>query len=252
MNMYSDLAPFYDSLNGDVDLEKWANYFENQMKKQGRIPFREILDLGCGTGRMTTLLHSRGYDMVGLDLCEEMLAIAHENALSVKDGQNILWLCQDMTDFELYGTVDATVSCLDCLNHLPDVEALRKCLLIVHNYLVPDGLFMFDVNTPYKFKTTYADRDYILEDDGVMCCWRNRLNKKGDVVTFYLTVYEENEDGTWERTDGEERERAYGMRSVRNALEACGLELVNVSAGYDFEVPGDTCERWYITARKNG
>ncbi|MBO5671303.1 MAG: hypothetical protein J6S41_07110, partial [Clostridia bacterium] len=76
------------------------------------------------------------------------------------------------------------------------------------------------------------------------------VEQKEDLVTFYLTVYEENEDGTWERTDGEERERAYGLRSIRNALESCGLEFVNVSAGYDFEVPDDTCGRWYITARK--
>jgi len=247
MNMYSDLAPFYDSLNGDVDLEKWANYFENQMKKQGRIPFREILDLGCGTGRMTTLLHCRGYDMVGLDLCEEMLAIAHENALSVKDGQNILWLCQDMTDFELYGTVDATVSCLDCLNHLPDMEALRKCLLTVHNYLVPDGLFMFDVNTPYKFQEIYGNNAYILEDEGVVCAWQNETEDRQ--TTFYISLFREEEDGRYTRFDSEQTETCFFYDELLRLFEETGFALETVHADVEGSPITPESERWFFTLR---
>ena len=249
---YSALAPVYNRLNDTVDYAAWADFIEASFDRFGtRTPGASVLDLGCGTGPMTLELARRGYDMTALDLSEDMLAEA--DSLARAEGiRNILFLCGDMCSFELYGTVDHIVCCLDGINHLTYRDDLLACFSLVENYLNPGGLFLFDLNTPYKFKTTYADRDYILEDDGVMCCWRNRLNKKGDVVTFYLTVYEENEDGTWERTDGEERERAYGLRSIRNALESCGLELVNVSAGYDFEVPGETCERWYITARKNG
>ena len=247
---YSALAPVYDRLNDTVDYAAWADFLEACIERFGtKTPGASVLDLGCGTGTMTIELAKRGYDMTALDLSEDMLAEADARARD-EGLDRILFLCGDMCSFELYGTVDHIVCCLDGINHLTDREDLLACFSLVSNYLNPGGLFMFDLNTPYKFRTTYADRDYILEDDGVMCCWRNRLNKKGDLVTFYLTVYEENEDGTWERTDGEERERAYGLRSIRNALESCGLEFVNVSAGYDFEVPDDTCGRWYITARK--
>ena len=249
---YSALAPVYDRLNDTVDYAAWADFIEACFgrfaeQKKGA----SVLDLGCGTGTMTIELAKRGYDLTALDLSEDMLAEADTRARD-EGLKDILFLCGDMCSFELYGTVDHIICCLDGINHLTDREDLLACFSLVANYLNPGGLFIFDLNTPYKFKTTYADRDYILEDDGVMCCWRNRLNKKGDVVTFYLTVYEENEDGTWERTDGEERERAYGLRSIKNALESCGLELVNVSADYNFTEPDDTCGRWYLTAKKPG
>ncbi|MGN1410817.1 MAG: hypothetical protein ACI4XJ_11670, partial [Eubacteriales bacterium] len=90
---------------------------------------------------------------------------------------------------------------------------------------------------------------YILEDDGVMCCWRNRLNKKGDRVDFCLTVFREK-NGVWEREDGIESERAYGIRALKNALGECGLEIVNVSSDYTFTEPDENDGRWYITAKK--
>lgn len=246
---YSVLAPVYDRLNDTVDYVKWADFIEHCFEKFAPEKLEAILELGCGTGSMTVELARRGYDMTALDLSEDMLAVADNRAREL-DISNILFLCENMCAFELYGTVDAVICCLDGINHLDIKEDLYACFALVNNYLNPNGLFIFDVNTPYRFKTTYAERDYILEDDGVMCCWRNRLNKKGDVVDFCLTVFEENEDGTWTRTDGIERERAYGLRALKNALEANGLELVNVSADYEFAEPSPETERWYITARK--
>lgn len=246
---YSVLAPVYDRLNDTVDYVRWADFIEQCFEKFAPEKPEAVLELGCGTGSMTVELARRGYDMTALDLSEDMLAVA-DNRARESDISNILFLCENMCAFELYGTVDAVICCLDGINHLDIKEDLYACFALVNNYLNPNGLFVFDVNTPYRFKTTYAERDYILEDDGVMCCWRNRLNKKGDVVDFCLTVFEENEDGTWKRTDGIERERAYGLRSLKNALEANGLELVNVSADYEFAEPSPETERWYITARK--
>lgn len=246
---YSVLAPVYDRLNDTVDYSKWADFIIRSFEKFAEKKISSVLDMGCGTGSMTIELARRGYDMTALDLSEEMLAEADQR-LRDEGFDSVLFINGDMSSFELYGTVDAVVCCLDGINHLEHREDLYACFALVANYLEKGGVFVFDVNTPYRFKTTYADRDYILEDDGVMCCWRNRLNKKGDVVDFCLTVFEENPDGTWTRTDGIERERAYGLKALKNALEKCGMELVSVSSDYDFSSPVPETERWYLTAVK--
>ncbi len=247
---YNILAPVYDRLNGTVDYAAWADYIEKCIEKYGGAGRgASILDLGCGTGSMTIELAKRGYDMTALDLSEEMLSEADRRARDAGIG-SILFLRGDMCSFELYGTVDHIICCLDGINHLTNRDDLLACFSLVQNYLNPGGLFLFDLNTPYKFKTVYADHDYVLEDDGVMCCWRNRLSKSGDVVDFYLTVFEEDEDGVWTRTDGVERERAYGLRTIKNALAKCGMEMADAFAGYNFEEIDDTCERWYVTAKK--
>ena len=245
---YSALAPVYYRLNDTVDYGAWADFIERIFEKYCVEKPSLVLDLGCGTGAMTSALASRGYDMTALDISEDMLAVAEQRLRDEGHG-DVLFIRADMCSFELYGTVDAVVCCLDGINHLTSRDELLACFSTVENYLNPNGLFLFDLNTPHKFRTVYADRDYVLEDDGVMCCWRNRLNKKGDVVDFFLTVFEEN-GGGWSRTDGVERERAYGLRAIKNALEQCGMELVNVSADYQFSEPDADTDRWYITARK--
>lgn len=247
---YSVLAPVYDRLNGTVDYHTWAQYIENCFNKFTDKKIRSVLDLGCGTGSMTLELAARGYDMTGIDLSEDMLSVA-DSRVREAELNDVLFIYGNMASFELYGTVDAVVCCLDGINHLHKKEELLSCFSLVANYLEDDGLFIFDLNTPYKFSTVYSNNDYILEDDGIMCCWRNRLSKKGDVVDFYLTVYEEQDDGTWLRSDGIERERAYGLRSIENALNSCGLKLVDVSSTYDFDPITKTTERWYITAKKS-
>ena len=135
-----------------------------------------VLDLGCGTGRMTAELAARGYDMTGVDASAEMLAKAYERVS--KTGQKgVLLLEQDMCGFELYGTVGAVVSTLDCINYLTEDGDLEACFATVHNYLDPDGLFFFDVNTPYKFEHIYGDNSYIFDEETssglIYCGWQN-------------------------------------------------------------------------------
>jgi len=247
---YSVLAPVYDRLNDTVDYRKWADFIEASFEKYSPDKkIKSVLDLGCGTGSMTIELAERGYDLVGVDISDEMLSVADQRARE-RGLSGILYIMADMCSFELYGTVDAVVCCLDGINHLDRREDLLACFSLVSNYLEPGGVFLFDLNTPHKFKTVYSDRDYILEDDGIMCCWRNRLSKSGDTVDFFLTVFEQDEDGAWQRSDGGHRERAYGLRTISNELEACGMKLIEVSAGYGFEKPEKDTERWYLAAKK--
>ena len=246
---YTALARVYDKLNSTVDYHAWADFIEKIFDRFSPFKPSLVLDLGCGTGSMTLELARRGYNMTALDLSEEMLAVA-DGRLHTAGCGDVLFIRGDMRSFELYGTVDAVVCCLDGINHLTSAADVSACFSTVANYLNPGGLFIFDMNTPHRFCTTYADRDYILEDDGVMCCWQNRLNSKGNIADFFLTVFEENENGTWTRSDGNERERAYSLNTVKKLLGDNGLELLSVSSDYSFDPPAADCERWYITARK--
>ncbi len=245
---YDAIAFAYDRLNAQVDYEGLTDFYEKCFRTYAVRPIREVLDLGCGTGSVTLRLAERGYDMTGVDKSAEMLAVAAERARRAGRG-DILFLEQDMTDFELFGTVGAAVSSLDCVNHLTRTDELKRCLSLVHLYLEPGGLFIFDVNTPYRFLTEYAGKDYVLEDGGVVCCWRNDWHPSAKTCDFLLTLFEEQRDGTWTRTDGMEKERSYSRRHLERLLRDTGFEVLGVFDSADLREPPEDCLRWQFVGR---
>ena len=253
MDLYQALAPFYDAFNGDLDYKKWADFMEESFRRYfpGRV--ESVLDLACGTGRMTEELCRRGYDMIGADISEEMLYRAYDKVYD-EDINDILFIKQDMRDFELYGTVGAITCCLDSMNYLIDDGDLEKCFSTAHNYLDPNGLLIFDVNTPHKFENIYGNNSYIYEDvdnEGriTYCGWQNDYDPGTKICNFYLSVFTQDESGNYERSDEEQRERCYSKDYLEGALEKCGFEVLGFFADYNFSTPNDDCERWYIVAR---
>lgn len=247
---YAALSAVYDTLNADLDYTAWAAYLDRKIKAHSDIPVSLVLDLCCGTGSMTLALDALGYDMTGVDLSPEMLEIARAKAAAAGRAEQILFLCQDMCAFELYGTVQAVVSALDSLNHLDGKADLKKVFDLVHNYLEPGGLFLFDLNTPYKFKTVYGVNAYVLEAEGVYCGWQNVYDKKSRVCDFYTTVFTEKRDGGYLRRDDYEREVCFTRAEVEKLLAKCGFALLSVDGDWDGSVPERTCERWYFTAKR--
>ncbi len=256
---YSAIARVYDRLNAELDYATWADFVEACMDRF--LPARPalVLDLACGTGSMTLELARRGYDMIGVDGSEEMLAEAFNRA---KGDPRILWLLQDMRTFELYGTVGAVTCCLDSLNYLLSKEDLSACFSTVHNYLDPDGLFLFDMNTPKKFETVYADNAYILEDElvwdegtddeeraRIYCGWQNYYDKESGLCDFDLTLFEELPDGTYRREQEHQCERAYSLETVKDLLRNSGFEVLGIYSDYAFTEADSETLRWYIAAR---
>jgi len=244
---YSALYRGYDSLNSETDYGAWADFIVEIFNKYSDNT-ESVLDLGCGTGAMTFELRKRGYDMTALDISADMLCVARDRAYD-EEIDDILWLLQDMRSFELYGTVNACVCCLDGINHLTGKGDLSRCFKTVHNYLDPDGLFVFDVNTPEKFENFYADNDYILEDEGVTVCWQNSYDKEKGLCEFYLSVFEEREDGLWERRDETVCERCYSEEILKNELAQAGFELLGIYSDFAFSEGKADDHRWYIVAR---
>lgn len=248
--IYDLLAPMYDSINGEISYSEWTDFYEKIIARDYRPGKPElILDLGCGTGKMTIELARRGYDMTGVDFSTEMLDIARGEAERAGLADRMLWLCQDMTEFELYGTVDVTVSCLDCINHLTTPKSLESCFALVHNYLIPDGLFIFDINGKHKFETVYGENSYVFEEGGNVCVWQNSYSERSKICNFYITVFEEGKDGRYTRYDDFQREKMYTIKNIRIALQKSGFEFIGAFRDYEFTPATDGDDRIYIVAR---
>ena len=247
---YEAIARVYDKLNAEIDYGAWADFLEKCFERFLSRKPEIVLDLACGTGRMTRELAVRGYDMIGVDGSAEMLS----EAMYSYDREGILYLLQDMREFELYGTVGATVCCLDSINYLLTEDDLRATFATVHNYLDPDGLFVFDVNSPHKFGNIYGDNAYILEDEdgegrAVFCGWQNSFDGQSGISDFYLSIFEEDGDGAYVRSDEHQRERCYSLETLKECLEKTGMEFLGAFSDFEFGEIKDTDERWYIVAR---
>lgn len=246
---YEALAEFYDRLNPDVDYAAWSVFIKRIIERFGRLDTRLVLDLACGTGSMSVELSKAGYEVIGVDLSPEMLMEAQNKAYD--EGQSILFLNQNMCELDLYGTVDAAVCCLDSLNYLTDEKDLKKTLSLVNNFMNDGGLFIFDVNTPHKFRTVYGNNAYILEDEGVLCAWQNTFDEESGIVNFDLSFFVEKKNGVYERVDESQTERMYTDEQLRDYLEQCSFEVLGVYSDYDFTEYTEKDQRWYYVCRAN-
>lgn len=245
---YTAMAPIYDEMNRELDYARWADFVEEQFARFATSKPELVLDLAAGTGSMTVELAKRGYDMTAVDNSADMLSLA-ATRLAEEGIFGVLLLEQDMTDFELYGTVDAVVCCLDSLNHLTEEGELEACFSLVHNYLNPDGLFLFDVNTPHKFRHIYGNNDFILEKEDAVCCWQNQYDDKVGLCDFILSIFEKKPDGSYSRTDTVQTERCYRRAYLQRALKRAGFEVLGVFEDYHFTQATNKSERWYVAAR---
>lgn len=244
--MYDVLAGFYDRFQ-DVDYDAFADYYEAVFRRFGLSP-KLVLDLGCGTGNITLPLARRGYEMIALDASEEMLRFAMEKAKA--EGQDVLFLHQDMTAFELYGTVDAMVCALDGVNYLTGDGDVAAMLKLLHYYLNPGGILIFDINTPYKFREILDGNTFIYDEEDAYCVWENELDENTGICYFDLTFFLINTDGTYTRRAEYQEERLYSVEELTETIRGCGLECLGVFDNLTFEAPKADSERLFFIIRR--
>ena len=245
MSSYQDFASLYDTLTFDVDYEKITDFIASRLKSHG-IKDGLVLDLACGTGTLTLALSKRGYDMTGADASEEMLSAARR-----KEGsENLLFLNQPMEDFELYGTMDAIVCVLDSVNYLTDPEGVRKMLRLCANYLNPDGVLIFDVNSEYKFNHILGNETYTYETDNIFYVWENEWDEEEGLLNLYLTVFEETEEGLYRRIDEMHTQRFYSDAFLTKAITDAGLSLVARYDDYEDKPVNETTQRIVYEVKK--
>ncbi len=252
LEQYGYLAPYYDKLNADIDYSAWASFIESVLSRNGIASGDLVLDLACGTGNITLELARRGYDMIGVDYSAEMLWAAREKLMLPENADmsdKLLLIQQDMRSFELYGTVKAVVCCLDSINYLLSDEDLDQCFSLVRNYIEPDGIFIFDVNTRYKFENVYGDNAYILEADGVYCGWQNSYDPDSRLCDFDLDIFAEDEDGGYTRFSETQTERCHSDETLRHYLEKNDFEVIYVASDLDMTPVSPSDERHHYICR---
>lgn len=256
MNAYTGFASVYETFMDNVPYQEWAEYLTGLLKGYG-IEQGLVAELGCGTGTMTRLLSKAGYNMIGIDLSEEMLDIArYEHA---GDEEDILYLHQDMREFELFGTVAAIVSLCDSMNYITSEEDLKKVFRLVNNYLDPGGYFIFDMNTVYKYETVIGDRVIAENRDDCSLIWENYYDKEERINQYDITIYakaefeedpEEEDDDLYVRMEETHLQKAYPTERVIELLREAGLEFVAAYEACTKEAPKADTERVYFIARE--
>lgn len=245
--MYGDFAEYYDLLTGDVDYKRRTEYLCQLFEEFDRLPSL-ALDLACGTGGFSNELAERGIQVIGVDLSPEMLCRARENSL--ERNLEVLYLCQDACELDLYGTVDGAICCLDSLNHITDYEMLCRAVARVSLFLEKDRLFIFDVNTLYKHETVLGNNTFVLDENGVYCVWSNEYNADNLLTEIALDFFSEQADGRYMRSGDSISERAYTPTELENAVKGCGLEILAVYGEFTRKPPEAETQRAVYITRK--
>lgn len=253
MEAYTEFAQVYDRFMDNVPYEQWAAYIRSLLGER-QINDGLIVDLGCGTGTLTDLLANAGYDMIGIDGSIQMLEIAREKR------PDLLFLNQDIRSFELYGTVRAIVSVCDCMNYILDPKDLQDVFSWVNNYLDPGGVFIFDLNTPYKYRHMLGEQTFAEDRADCSFIWENSYDEAEKINEYALTLFirdgvgEEmsspNGQGIYRKFKEYHYQRCYEPEEVTRLLEVAGLRVEAMYDAFTRQPPRTDSERVYIIARE--
>ena len=248
MDAYTSFAQVYDLFMDNVPYDQWCRYITELLREYG-IQDGLVLELGCGTGVLTRKLAAKGYDMIGVDYSEDMLEIAMDHR---QEGEDILYLLQDMREFELYGTVRAAVSICDSMNYIVEYQDLVQVMKLVNNYLDPGGIFIFDLNTPYKYEEILGENTFAENRPEGSFIWENYYDGETGINEYDLTLFVREEEGIYRKFEETHYQRAYELEQVRRAVKEAGLEFVAAyDAGTHKPVQQDS-QRIYVIAREKG
>lgn len=280
MGAYESFARVYDLFMDNVPYEEWSSYLTGLLREYG-ICGGTVAELGCGTGKMTRLLAAAGYDMIGVDNSEEMLEIAREaeyeaDAWSAAEAWDeadetdepeeyaelgepdepdelpnggILYLLEDMRELELYGSVCAVVSVCDSMNYILEEADLREVFSRVHEYLEEDGIFIFDLNTVYKYRDLLGETTIAENREEGSFIWENYFDEESAVNEYDLTLYIREDGETYRRFEEVHYQRAYDLKTIGRLLADAGMELTAAYDAFTKEPVRDDSERIYVVAR---
>ncbi|WP_305767271.1 class I SAM-dependent DNA methyltransferase [Candidatus Epulonipiscium viviparus] len=245
MEAYQNFAAVYDEFMEDVQYDRWYKFIVDVMA-ENNVTAEIVCDLGCGTGTMCEKFAADGVETIGIDSSLEMLSVARESAEEL----NILYLNQEMANFELYGTVNLIYSTCDSVNYVLEEDELLKVFRLVNNYLEPQGLFVFDISTKNKYKNLLADKTFVNQVDGAAYIWENYYDEEEQVNEFAVTFFVEEDDGRYRKTEEWHYQRAYEVEQIQAMLETAGLKVLGIFDDYTKEPYTDQTIRATFVAQE--
>lgn len=249
MSAYTGFAELYDMFMDNIEYDVWSEYIVSLLKEYD-INEGIVLEIGCGTGSITERLSDKGYDMIGIDNSYDMLSVAMEKR--ARDGRDeILYLCQDAREFELYGTVRAVVSVCDTMNYILEYEELVSVFKLVNNYLDPKGIFIFDLKTDAYYRKLGDNTIAENRDEGSFI-WENTYYIEERLNEYILTIYAKRDEDMYERMEEIHQQRAYILEDIIKALNEAGMEYVSSYNAFTRDKADYSSDRIYIIAREKG
>ncbi|WP_051217044.1 class I SAM-dependent DNA methyltransferase [Butyrivibrio fibrisolvens] len=278
MDSYTDFALVYDTFMDETPYSEWADFISDLIMEYGITKPKSnntndvfsagsdeagddleqamlsqerdlVVELGCGTGSFAQEMAKRGYDIVGIDNSEQMLQIAIDKR--DKSGYDIMYLEQDMREFELYSTAGTFLSVCDSVNYLTEPEDVVKMLSLVNNYLYPGGIIIFDFNTVYKYRDVIGNTTIAEDRDDCAFIWDNWYDSDTCINEYDLTIFVHEEDDRYRRFSETHFQRGYTLEEMIRIVEESGMDLVKTIDADTHNDPTDESERIYIIARKN-
>lgn len=243
---YNEFAYFYDELNQAADYDALYRYLHGELVHHD-IRDGILADLGCGTGDLTLMFSQAGYDVIGIDCSEEMLTVLREKAEELGLSGKILLLRQNLLKLDLYGTIRAAVSTFDTLNHIGPQEKFAQAIRNAGYFMEKDGVFVFDLNTPYKHQNILGNECFDFETDDALCHWSNHYDEATGRVDIRIQIHDKE---TGEDFEENFSEYSYPLQMVTALLEQYGFSVARVSDGEDFGPVRPDSARWVITAVK--
>lgn len=247
MSSYQTLAHYYEAVNEQADYPRWAEYLAGFLRRARR-PVHTVLDLACGTGAVSRELSRMGYEMIGVDLSPEMLAVAEECSRGLENKP--LYLCQAMEDLDLYGTVDAAVCCMDSINYILDKRLLLRALRRVSLFLEPGGPFVFDAVTPRRLENLNG-QSFVSQVPGAVVAWQGAYDRRRRLAEFTIDVFEEAEGGLYRRATEEHFQRAWTPEELTELLHRAGFPKVRRFGELRRRGPRPEEERVFFAAENN-
>lgn len=246
---YGDFAYYYDLLTENVDYESRCNYILSLLAENG-IGKGILLDLACGTGTVAMLLSEKGYEVIGVDVSEEMLSQAQEKKM--ESGADIIFLRQKMEELDLFGTINGAVCTLDSINHVTNADTVKEIFRRVSLFMEDQGIFIFDVNTPYKHREILGNNTFVYDMDDVYCVWQNSTDENL-LTTINLDIFEkdEEEDIYYKYTE-QFQEKGYDLEDIKSWVREYKFEVLGVYEEMTKNDIKDDTQRAVFVLKKHG
>ncbi|WP_349407896.1 class I SAM-dependent methyltransferase [Pseudalkalibacillus sp. SCS-8] len=245
---YQQFAGLYDRLMEDAPYDMWVSFFRNAIDRYGINNTLDVLDVGCGTGEISVRLGLEGYHVQGIDLSEEMLAVARKKAEN--HDLEIPFFQQDMRELEGFSNLDAAIIFCDSLNYLPTIEDVKVTFERIAHTLKDDGLFMFDVHSLYKIEEVFGNETFTLNEEEISYIWECHQGAKAGSIHHDLSFFVQEKESVYNRYDESHYQITYPMDTYVHLLKDAGFEVCSITSDFSDREPDEQTERLFFIAKK--